>query len=394
MRRSHRAWALLGASVMLAGLFPATQAGAQATYDVRVGQFLRGAPAESMRFFPASLTVHPGDVLHFTSEGFHTATLLPTGVSTDDFVQDYASGLDEPWSFLVADPDEPPGNVKANNRALFPTDPACGAPDAPCEFDGSGNPIDGVLNSGIPLAGPLDFSVEVTADPGDTFWVICLVHPKMQMRVRVVGAGEQTTAPGQVAQETEQQVARDTDHARALHARLDSKRTSHKIRGGGRVWDAWAGFDTQYLALYDFYPGVLRVNRGDRVRWHFDALYFEDHTVTGPNSRALQIVGESFLPVCDPDGDAGPGPDTPPEIEEPPFCSDPAQVEIDITADFVLPAGNGRVTNRKDFENSGVLGANVPGPESYDLTFRRRLDGPYKYLCLIHPFMRGRVLVK
>ena len=394
MRRRHRVWAFLGATVMLAGLFPATQATAQATYDVQIGQFLRGAPAESMRFFPASLTVHPGDVLHFTSEGFHTATLLPAGIGADDWVQDYSSGLDEPWSLFVADPDEPQGNVKANNRVLFPTDPACGAPDAPCEFDGSGNPVDGVLNSGIPLAGPLDFSVEVTADPGDTFWVICLIHPKMQMRVRVVGGGEGTSDPGQIAQETEQQVARDTDHARALHARLDSKRTSHKTPGGGRVWDAWAGFDTQYLSLRAFYPGVLKINRGDRVRWHFDALYFEDHTVTGPNSRALQIAGQSFVPVCDPDGDVGPGPDNPPETEEPPFCNDPAQLEFDIPANFVLPHGNGRVTRRKDFESSGVLGANVPGPESYDLTFPRRLDGPYKYLCLIHPFMRGRVLVK
>jgi plastocyanin len=394
MRRGHRAWALVGASVMLAGLFPATQATAQTTYDVRVGRFLRGAPAESMRFLPESLTVHPGDVLHFTSEGFHTATLLPAGIGADDWVQDFSSGLEEPWSFLVADPDEPPGNVKANNRVLFPTDPSCGAADAPCQFDGGGGPVDGVLNSGIPLAGPLDFSVEVTADPGDSFWVICLIHPKMQMRVRVVAAGEDATDPSQAAQERRQLVARDTDHARALHARLNSKRTSHKIRGGGRVWDAWAGFDTHNLSLYAFYPNVLRVNKGDRVRWRFDALYFEDHTVTGPNSRALRIAGQSFVPVCDPDGDVGPGPDNPPDTQEPPFCSDPAQLEFDIRANFVLPHGNGTVTRRKDLESSGVLGSNVPGPASYDLTFARRLDGPYKYLCLIHPFMRGRVLVK
>ena len=60
----------------------------------------------------------------------------------------------------------------------------------------------------------------------------------------------------------------------------------------------------------------------------------------------------------------------------------------------MLPQGNGTVTRRKDLESSGVLGSNVPGPAAYDLTFARRLDGPYKYLCLIHPFMRGRVLVK
>jgi plastocyanin len=393
MRRGHRAWAVLGAGVMLAGLLPAMQATAQTTYRVRIGKFLRGAPAESMRFFPDTITVHPGDVLRFRTEGFHTATLLPVGIGADDWIQDFASGPDEPWSFIVADPDERPGSAKANNRAVFPTDPSCGTLDNPCAFDGSGDPVNGVLNSGLPLGGPLDFSVEVTANPGDSFWVVCLVHPKMQMRVRVVGAGEETSDPEQIAQEKRQLIERDTDHARALHAKLDARRSFHVTPGGRRVWDAWAGFDTRYFALYDFYPGELTVRSGDRVRWHFDALYFEDHTVTGPRSRALRIAGQSFVPVCDPDGDAGPGPDTPPETEEPPFCSDPAQLEVDIPAKFNLPHGNGVVTRRKDFESSGVLGSGFPGPGSYDLKFTRELDGAWKYLCMIHPFMRGKVFV-
>jgi plastocyanin len=393
MGRRRRVWAWVAATGLLAGIFPATQAGAQATYEVQIGQFLRSAPAESMRFFPESLTVHPGDVLHFTSEGFHTATLLPAGIGADDFVADYASGLDEPWNFISADPDEPQGNAKANNRVLLPSDPSCGAPEAPCEFDGGGDPVDGVLNSGLPIAGPLDFSVEVTADPGDSFWVICLVHPKMQMRVKVVAGDEEVSDPGDIAQQTRQQIRQDTEHAAALHSKLSDRQTSHRS-GGHRVWDAWTGFDTKYLALYAFYPQILNVSKGDTVRWHFDALYFEDHTVTGPTSKGRRIASQSFVPGCDPDGDAGPGPDNPPDMEDPPFCNDPSQLEFDIPANFVLPRGNGRVTSRHDFESSGISGANIPGPPTFDLRFTKKLDSPYKYLCLIHPFMRGKVFVK
>ncbi len=71
-------------ALVAAMVLPATTAGAQTTYDVSVGQFLEGAPAESMRFLPYDIDVHQGDTLHFASLSFHTATLLPAGQGVVD----------------------------------------------------------------------------------------------------------------------------------------------------------------------------------------------------------------------------------------------------------------------------------------------------------------------
>jgi hypothetical protein len=98
--------------------------------------------------------------------------------------------------------------------------------------------------------------------------------------------------------------------------------------------------------------------------------------------------------VCDPDGDAGAGPDVPPELAEPPFCNDPTQLEFELDDRFIAPQGNG-VFRGGDLESSGARGRHAAlGNDAYSLTFRATSPGTgFKYLCLIHPFMRGRVVV-
>lgn len=379
-------------AVLATLVLPVGTAGAQTTYEVEVGRFLEGAPAESQRFLPWRIDVHQGDTLHFSSQSFHTATFLPVGEGPVAWFEDLATlGTSQPYALVQPDPDDGPTSYKFGLGAFFPSDQTCGAPGLPaCSFAGSS-----VVNSGVPLDAPLDFSVQVNAGAGSSFYVVCIVHgPDMRLRVDVVASGTPASDPGDLADAVDAAVEQDTDSALALHARFSGARSSHVRPDGTRVWDAWAGVDNGHVALLAMYPQRLRIGVGDRVQWHFDSLTYEDHTVTFPIDRARAIAAGVGIPACDPDGDAGPGPDAPPDLAEPPFCSDPTQLELELHDRFVPPAGNGVFLGR-DLESSGVLGANSPlGDGNYVLRFpRASTDGPFKYLCLIHPFMRGKVVV-
>lgn len=389
--RTRRKATLLVLAFAVGTVFQGGVAQGQTTYDVLVGQFLEAAPAaESMRFFPGDISVHEGDTLRFTTNGFHTATFLPTGVGPVEWFDSQATlGTDQPFALVEPDQDDGGDAFKFNNEAIFPSDPDCGGEGQPaCSFDGSSE-----VNSGAPFFGPFDFAASVDVGPGNSFYIVCIIHgPNMRMKVDVVGDGKPASDPADLEKENAAALRQDVNTANALHERFSSRRTSHVAVGGKRVWDAWAGVDSNHVALYGFYPRKLRIAKDDRVQWHFDSLSFEDHTVTMPLGKARQIVRNAPI-ACDPDGDAGSGPDNPPELDAPPFCNDPSQLEVEIDDRLIPPHGD-RVFRGADLESSGVRGANAPGDRNYVVRFPERSpNAGFKYICLIHPFMRGRVVV-
>lgn len=403
MRKSIRRVGVLGALALVAGVLgPIAPAQAQAqTYQIQIAQFLEGAPAESMRFFPGTINVHKGDTLHFTSESFHSATFLPKGQHPITWAGSFGK-FGDPFGLYTRDPDEGADAMKANNAVLFPTRQDCGQAGQPaCAYDGSGDATGGVLNSGLPLGGPLDFSVTVTANPGDTLWVVCLVHTHMFMRVNVVADNTAATTQASIDEAKARLIAFDTDWAVSAHTRLN-RPTSHETADGTKVWDVYVGYDNHWVSLFAMYPRRLRIPRGATVRYHFDGLIYETHTATLPVSIANGVGQQNFAPVCDTDGDQGTAPDSPPQIEGPPFCNDPRQLELDLSAEAMLPVGDGIYTGGDDFENSGERGpaaftSNPPfvGNASFDVKFAKLSgDEPFKYMCLVHPFMKGRVAVK
>ncbi|TMK27638.1 MAG: hypothetical protein E6G61_11380 [Actinobacteria bacterium] len=303
-------------------------------------------------------------------------------------------GTSQPYALAQPNPDNGSTAYKFGNNAIFPTDSTCGGPtQSPCAFDGTT-----VLNSGIPVFfdGPMDWTVTVGAAPGDSFWVVCLVHgANMRMKVNVVATSAPASDPAALDTANAQALAQDTASAAALNAKYSAKQTWH-VKGNHRVWDAWAGVDNRHVAVYGMFPRTLKVAKGDTVQWHFDSLTFEDHTVTFPSDKARKIAN-FFNPVCDPDGDAGPGPDNPPDMMDPPFCTDPTQLEIQLSDKFVPKLGDGTVTGR-ELESSGVRGAGssaLGGDANYNLRFGATSSGTgFKYICMIHPFMRGRVVVR
>ena len=402
MRKGSKRIAALVSVAMLAAALVGTTGTAKAQEELSVlngfplFEAAQGAPADGMRFYAPELNVHPDTQINFQWAGFHTATLLPGGVDAEAWVAENASEFGDPFFVALEDPDDTgldPGSsaakpaVKFNNSVALPSDPTCGvAPANPCSYDGSA-----IVSSGLPLAEDAEaFSVTVDATPGTEFWVICLLHPNMRLKINVVAPGENATLQAEIDAFAGATTAQDAAGAAALHQKLQKPRK----RNG--VWQAFGGADGDGFALLGMYPRKLTIRKGDRVRWRFDRLPFEIHTVTFPRNKALEIIQGDFVPACDPDGDTGPGPDTPPELEGPPFCNDPSQLEIELQPRSMHQYGNGKITGAGDFESSGVRGEFGFNEDPYTLRFKKTSNKKgFKYICMIHGgFMGGRVVVK
>lgn len=394
--------AALSVVALGAGLVAAapTATASHAGISIQVGAQLGGEnlPGESNRFFgPETITVHQGDRITFDFRGFHTATMLPTGVSPDDWVADNAT-TSGGFSFAVDDPDEGPNEFKDNFPAVAsPTDATCGTgTQSPCSYTG-----DDVLNSGAPFELPFTFTATVNAEAGTSFWVICLIHQHhMRKRIRVVADPASATPQSAIDEVKRAQVAADLDWAAATHKKYSDRRTSHETAAGRRVWDAWAGVDNRHASLYAFYPKRLSIEKGDIVRWHFDALVHEDHTVSMPDP-GLFFRLQFDQPQCDPDGDQGTQPDTEPEFDQQtgePVCPEGNTLEFDLSHEFWGGAGNGVLSGSGDVEHSGIRGLQAEhltppaaGADSFDVRFGARSGNrPFKYFCFLHP-MEGTV---
>ncbi|MDQ3951461.1 MAG: hypothetical protein M3279_00645 [Actinomycetota bacterium] len=388
--------ALLSLVAVTGGLLaagPSASAG-HAAISIQVGAQLggRSLPAESMRFFgPDTITVHQGDRITFDFRGFHTATMLPAGVGPEDWLAENAVPTG-PFGFARTDPDDGANEFKDNFPGVAtPTDPSCGGTgQSPCDYTGAS-----VLNSGAPFELPSTFTATVNAEPGTTFWVLCLVHHHMRKRIRVVADPAAATPQSAIDEARSEQAARDLDWAQATHTKYSSRKTSHETAGGRRVWDAWAGVDSRFVSLHAFYPKRLSVDRGDVVRWRFDQLVHEDHTVSMPDPGLFPRLNFD-LPQCDPDGDQGAGPDTQPDHDQQtgePICPEGSTLEIDVSHDFWGGTGNNVLSGPNDVEHSGIRGVQAEkltppaaGIDSFDVRFGARSGNrPFEYFCFLHP---------
>ena len=417
MNRRVRKLAVFGVLAMTAALVsPTTQAIAshngsltiQVSQPFTVGancdpETLKGCrTGESMRFLAPTLNVHKGDTLTFDFASFHTASLLPVGQDALTFHSGSAGGVGKPFSLLIADPDDTTAEgaaadkpaVKANPAVAFPSiggAPAdCGTSDNPCDYTGTQ-----VVNSGLPLGPPpITFSATIDANPGESFWVICLVHTHMFLRVNVVAASSATSTQADIDAAKASMIAFDQEWADETDAKLINKQSSHTTSTGKKVYDVSVGQDSHWANLNGFYPRKTSIPKGATVRYHFSQLVYEDHTVTMPAPSAFALFDEFFTPMCDADGDAGTAPDTADQSVPPaPPCGNPAQFEIDITSRVFNGIGNGTFSGASDLEHSGLRGAQLRN-DFFDMKFSARSKPKgWKFFCMLHP-MDGRIVVK
>jgi plastocyanin len=373
----------------LAGVaaLPATTAQAAPTaYTVHVGgdREVNGVVVEGMRFnAPPTFSVSQGDTITFAFDGFHTATLLPDDTNATDWRDAHQTPLSGDYSTIVPDSDDGAGTFEFNPLVAFPSDPQCGTPTAPCDYDGKS-----VVNSGLPLAAP-SFTVTINDQPGSVIWVVCLIHPDMNMKIQVVNNGGTPTAQSAVDQYQADMTAEDDDSAAALIPKLQ-KPTHHKAANGKTYWDAYAGFDQEGYALDGMFPSTLHIKKGQRVRWHFSALMGNIHTVTFPRKQAIGLNHQFPALVCE-----GPTGDTPASPTGPP-CADPTALELEVPGAALLPAGGhsyaGKATG---MISSGIEGPGTLSSASYSVRFTKTSTKKgFRYACIVHGgMMSGTVIV-
>lgn len=377
------------------GLMVPGTARAATTYTIQFGAEFGRLPAFSLRVYPSYVKVTKGDTLHFT--GFGGMSLLPKNVHPADFNEDNAIFLGDRWLELRPDPDDGPRATKFN-PLFFDSAPCGSSPTTACEFDGSGNDplLPGWNEDG-------ETWVEIDANPGDVLWG-WVGRGRSPLRIEVVPNAANASTQAELDARADELLAKDFETAWSTHNAYLNRRSSHKDASGRKVHDAWAGLTRGPIEFFAMYPSKLKVKKGDRVMWHFAYDSGSPHNVVTPLKTAFQEIN-SFFPQCDPDGDAGPGPDTMPnfEAENPAdWCPQGSELEFDMDEKEIWGTGNG-VFNGKDndLESSGVRLAETykDGPFSNDpymLKFAAKSGKKgYKYVCTIHGrFMSGKVVVR
>jgi plastocyanin len=344
-------------------------------------------------YFPRTATIETGGTFQFTTEGFHTATLLP--LSWSEAADNDVNGI------AAADLDDsalnPNGTTKGleNLSAIFPV-PAqgCGTADAPCTFDGTS-----IVSMGMSLAGPpAPFVVTVTAPPG-TYRFHCRIHPYQSGTLNVVAKGTPGVTTAASADAAAAAQAADDVAAGMAAEAAASKASKVKNANGTTTWKLAVGTSDPagYVAVLDMLPRKITIRKGDTVLWRpLDRN--EPHTVTFPKG-----LGTEVAPMCEGPG----GKDTPaiPTVIPPtsPFdfgCNGrPAD-------EFEFGGGNGvrTITSPRTVSDSGLVAApsvavGFAMPASVTLSrwsvkFTGARAGTYHYVCQIHQGMEGDIVVR
>jgi plastocyanin len=346
-------------------------------------------------FLPSNVPLHPGDALNFevrdTGEAHTIAlgrlvdravtavtALGPTaGVKTIEALPEMRT-LPLVYPSVVKD-DSPRTNRSATEPCFLPT----GAPPVSLEGGAAACPertqpdfngrqafySGGFLEEGEP------FRVRLAPDiRAGSYAFMCLVH-----RASMTGVLE-VRAPGverpRVADVRKQAMDEENDVAGTLE---QPARRAAELRIGSKVLAGTGPVGRVRGLVSSFIPDVAEVQKGSPVEWTLygmhsvsfgasrdaqDGILIEDRDGVRINLDAWRAVGSKPQPEA--------------AVSYPP-------------ASGVVDVDGGAWSGEGEF-SSGVLRASPPGVITYTLRFSKA--GTYRYQCLIHQRMRGRVVVQ
>lgn len=312
--------------------------------------------ADVNAFSLPSLTVHVGDKVRWIFKGFHTVTFRPQGSADIPLVET------DPAGTKIAGFNDAAGSpFWFNGQIQTILTPAGAFPAGNNVYDGSQ-----LVGSGLPPQGntpPPPFTVQFTR--AGTFSYECVVHPGMDAKIKVVPASKPIPSAGKVlAQE------------RLLEAVnvLKTLQLERSARTATATKTVTGGHDRGQIALYAFFPQTLHVKVGTTVNFKVTSPS-EIHTFSfGPQSYLTTLANGFVVPQPQPAG--------PPKLEFNPQIQYPS--DVPSLTHSGTNHGNG-------FLNTGILPNPSTGTTS-QVTFTKA--GTYQFICLIHPFMHGTVIVK
>lgn len=342
-----------GAAILAAGCgagaalaLPAGAIGA--TAQVQEGDFSRTG-AEFTAFYPKQAVVHVGDKVKFSIVGFHTVLFPKKGSALPPLFipgapsppQNDAAGKPYWWSGVTP-------QINLNPAAL--------APSGGKAVTGKKTVSSGAVQGKRP-------SFTVSFPKAGTFQVRCAVHPNMRGSVKVVPKNSPLKTSAQVKAAVKKEKAADAKTAASLAKSAPAKAGNDVIIGPGNA----------RMDILGFFPSTKTVPVNSDVTFRMGGRE-EFHTVSfGPQATLDAISKSAFEDAQLALGSEGVYPTDPPQLGPP---------TVTTTAH-----GNG-------FVSSGALadpGALKGLPSGF--TFHFSTPGTYTFECLIHPEMKGSIVV-
>lgn len=359
----HRFRATLIVATMAVGLVCGT-AGA-ATKTTTAGPPLAKPPAgvppyaDVPQFFPTTTAVHAGDTVKWKFFGFHSVYFPKQGgknvvLLTADATRKYAE-LDPAGApfFFNGGP-----QLVANPPAAFPL---------------GGKTEDGkaATGSGVPQSD--SFVYKLKFPKAGSFTYYCTIHANMKATVKVLPKVKKVRSVAADKKAIDKQVA-----TAIAAVKKDDKRAP----AAGDVVEA--GRDTNATSLLAFFPAKKTVPVGTKVDFRMSPKTNEIHTVTFGSDAILAKGG--FVDTVEKAVIAplpGTGQNGPPVLGMPGsvfYPSDQGPLSFDGT-------------QHGGFLNAGLMGAKpLPLPTHDEVTFTKA--GTYNYVCMIHPEMKGQIIVQ
>jgi plastocyanin len=312
------------------------------------GVFGRNATADADSFSLPTVTIHTGDSVRWKFNGFHTVTFNKKGSGGIPFVIPDAtakySGFNDPGG----------APFWFNGQTQLDLNPLGALPQGGKTYDGSA-----VTGSGAPLGAAKPYKLKFTKN--GTFTYYCVIHPGMQAKVKVVAKGKKIPSRKADAKTAAKLLAKQVKVAR--------KTAKLKTPAGTVV----GGNDKGLVVQLRFFPKTLRVATGSTVTFKVTSKP-EIHTFSFGPQKFLEDTANAFVaPVNG-------------ALQFNPVIAFPSEAPPAVPSYDGTGHGNG-------FISTGVLDGDpaTPNPTTAKITFTKA--GSYPFICLIHPFMRGTVVV-
>jgi plastocyanin len=345
-------------AVGLTVLLPAAAQGATRTVIAGPPVKAKGLPtgADSNAFFRKTVTVHVGDKVKWKINGFHTVTIPAKGKKPPAFI-----GVD-PAGGKTAGVNDAAGNpFWFNGLPKLTLQPDGALPAGGKSYNGKK-----LVSSGAPLApgAPKPYTVKFTKKGSYSYY--CTIHPGQKGTVKVVGKGK--AIPSNKA---------NAKAARKEYAKVvkQLKKDAKFVPSGNVVY---AGKDTLRSTILNFFPTSKSVPVGTTVTFQMSPKTTEAHTISFGPADYLSKTADGFI---------GPDPANPSGL---PVVSSLAGYPSDPPPQTQQANGS---NHGNGFVNTGVIDGDSasPQPSSAQITFTKA--GTYNFICLIHPDMKGSIVV-
>jgi plastocyanin len=315
-----------------------------------------GASGDVDGFSLRTVTIHVGDRVRWKFNGFHTVTFPKKGGKDIPFM------IPDPTGAKYAGINDAAGNpFWFNGQTRLILNPLGALPQGGKTYNGKQ-----VTGTGIPQGDAAKpYTLKFTK--AGVYRYECVVHPGMTGIVKVVKKGKRIPSARQ---------------DRRTAARLFAKevKVAKRLAKGPKLAKSTvqAGNDKGPVVQLRFFPRTIHVPVGGSVRLQVKSRR-DIHTFAfGPASYLQNLASAFVVPAPNPAG--------------PPTLVFNGQLGLPSDTPPAPPPYDG-TNHGNGFLNTGVLDGNPRSPRPSATTVKFSKAGTYSFICLIHPFMHGTVVV-